>query len=598
VPPRKNDISVWAPEANVVEVDLGNTKVPMDRSTTGWWFGVLPPGVRDYAFVVDGGPPLPDPRSGWQPNGVHGRSRLVNHGEFQWTDQGWQAPPLSAAVVYELHIGTFTEEGTFDAAIRRIPYLLELGVTHVELMPVNEFPGDWGWGYDGVDLYAPQHAYGGPEGLKRLVDALHANGLAAILDVVYNHLGPSGNYLGQYGPYFTSSVQTPWGPAVNLGGSGSGEVRRFFIDNALMWLRDYHFDGLRLDAVHALVDASAVHFLEELAAAVKELEAELGRHLILIAESDLNDPRVIRSPEAGGYGFDAQWSDDFHHALHTVLTGERSGYYRDFGSLRHIAKALQDGFVYDGCHSEARGRVHGRPLTGIPKNRLLGYLQTHDQIGNRARGERIAALAGFDRAKIGAALYLLGPFVPMIFQGEEWGASSPFQYFTKHEDEELGHKVSEGRRSEFAEFGWSPAEVPDPQDPATFHRSKLRWDDLHRAPHSEMLEWYRELLRLRKQPPALRSADVRVSCDESTGAFAMDRRGIAVLCNFGSEPLSVPARRGARLLLRSRDSVELRGDRVVLPPESVAILGPAESREALELPVRIEPVPVPVPVNA
>ena len=456
----------------------------MTARADGWWTAEAvsaAPGT-DYAFRLDGGPPLPDPRSVWQPQGVHGPSRVLDHGAFPWTDGRWQQGPLPSAVLYELHVGTFTPEGTFEAAIARLDHLVDLGITHVELMPVAEFPGSRGWGYDGVDLYAPHHAYGGPEGLKRLVNACHAKGFAVLLDVVYNHLGPAGNYLERFGPYFTARHQTPWGPAVNLDGPGSDEVRRFFCDNALMWLRDYHLDGLRLDAVHALVDTSAVSFLEQLAAEVHALEAHLGRHLVLIAESDLNDPRVVRPPELGGYGLGAQWSDDFHHALHTVLTGERDGYYADFGSLADLAKALTGTFVYDGRYSHFRGRRHGRPTAGLTGDHFLGYLQNHDQIGNRAQGERSSHLPNSGRLKIAAALVLTSPFIPLLFQGEEWGASTPFQYFTDHDDPELGRAVREGRRVEFAGFGWAPEAIPDPQDPATFARSKLDWQERARSP--------------------------------------------------------------------------------------------------------------------
>ena len=489
--------------------------------------------------------------------------------------RSWQAPPLTTGILYELHVGTFTEEGTFEGAIARIPHLRELGITHVELMPVAEFPGDWGWGYDGVDLYAPHHSYGGPEGLKRLIDALHGAGLAAVLDVVYNHLGPDGNYLCGFGPYFTDRVHTPWGEGVDFSGRGSDEVRGFFIENALMWLRDYHFDGLRLDAVHAINDWSALHFLEELAAAVAELEKRLDRPLCVIAESDLNDPRLIRSRTAGGYGLAAQWNDDFHHALHCVLTGERTGYYCDFGSLRHLAKAIERGFVYDGEYSVFRGCRHGRPLPESEKSRLLGFIQNHDQIGNRAKGERIGNLAGLERARIGAALTLLGPFIPLLFQGEEWGASAPFQYFTNHSDPDLGSAVSLGRREEFAAFGWAPEEIPDPQDVETFRRSKLNWGEIGNGPHREMLSWYRALIRLRRQHPELAFPEARVEFDEEEQWLTMERPGISVVCNFGRSPVRLP-HTSARPVpgLSSRDGT---GDREVLPPDSVLVLENAAS---------------------
>jgi maltooligosyltrehalose trehalohydrolase len=563
--------SVWAPYAHCVELDLPARRVPLEQQPRGWWSVALDTNAPvEYAFVVDGGDPLPDPRSAWQPFGVHGPSRTVDHAAFRWTDARWQAPPLSSAVVYELHVGTFTQEGTFDAVIERIPHLLELGVTHVELMPVADFPGEWGWGYDGVDLYAPHHPYGGPDGLKHLVNALHGAGLAAILDVVYNHLGPSGNYLSRFGPYFTSDVRTPWGDAVNLSGPESLEVREFFIENALMWLRDYHFDGLRLDAVHALVDTSATHFLEELGLRVDDLGRELRRHLVIIAESDSNDPRVIRPRELGGYGMDAQWSDDLHHALHALITGENGGYYADFGCMQHLAKALEGGFVYDGVFSQFRGRTHGRPLAGAPKSKLLGYLQTHDQVGNRAAGERIGALASLERVKAGAALVLTSPFVPMLFQGEEWAASTPFLYFTNHLDPDLGRAVSEGRRNEFAAFGWQPEEIPDPQNPETFRSSKLEWTERAETPHREMLNWYRELIALR---PRLHG-DPRVTFSESARWLRMDRGDVSVICNLGPGPHAAALR--GMPLLASRLEVLFRDGSVVLPPDSAAICLRAE----------------------
>ena len=394
---------VWAPFATSLELITEGERSPMTRSGAWWAAPVeLPPGT-DYSFSVNGGKHVPDPRSQWQPQGVHGPSRVVDHSSFVWTDQQWQPKPLPSAVIYELHTGTFTPEGTFDAIAGKLDHLLELGVTHIELMPVAEFSGDWGWGYDGVDLYAPHHVYGDPDSLKRLVNACHNRGLAVLLDVVYNHFGPSGNYLNQFGPYTTDRHHTPWGAAVNLDGPESVEVRRYFIDNALMWLRDYHFDGLRLDAVHSLIDNSAYHLLEQLGDEVRALERQLQRYLAVIAESDLNDPRIVRPTVLGGYGIDAQWSDDFHHSLHSVLTGEISGYYVDFGQLSDFAKAIQHAFVYDGCYSTHRRRRHGRAPEGIPAHRFVVSAQNHDQVGNRAAGDRMSHLVNPARQKIAAA---------------------------------------------------------------------------------------------------------------------------------------------------------------------------------------------------
>ena len=570
---------VWAPKAKSLEVRIESRRFDMAAGKNGWWFVEAPfagAGI-DYAFIVDGGAPLPDPRSPWQPNGVHGPSRTVDHAAFQWTDKRWQAGPLSSAIFYELHLGTFTPKGTFIAAIDKLDSLAELGVTHVELMPVAEFSGTRGWGYDGVDLYAPHHAYGEPEDLKRLVDACHARGLAVVLDVVYNHLGPAGNYLARFGPYFTARYATPWGPAVNLDGRGSDEVRRFICDNALMWLRDYHFDALRIDAVHAIVDTSAVHLLEQLICEVAELQTQVRRHLALIAESDLNDPRIVWPREIGGYGVQAQWSDDFHHALHTVLTGERAGYYADFGSLTDLAKSFQHVFVYDGRYSAFRQRRHGRPPSGLSGHSFLGYLQDHDQIGNRARGERSSHLMSVGRLKIAAALVLTAPFIPMLFQGEEWGASSPFLYFTDHDDPELGRSVTEGRRREFAAFGWNPEDVPDPQDVESFKRSKLNWDERDKEPHAGLLKWHRRLIELRRQIPALadgRLEGVGASFDEQKKWFVVKRGSIVIACNLNQVTQQVPAdvQPGTRLLLSSEDKVQLFQQSVELPPDSVAIL--------------------------
>ncbi len=570
---------VWAPNANQLEVKIGSDLFGMTPSANGWWFTKISlegAGI-DYAFEIDGSPPVPDPRSPWQPNGIHGPSRTVDHAAFSWTDQHWQAKPLSSAILYELHIGTFTPQGTFMAAIDQLDHLVDLGITHIELMPVAEFSGNRGWGYDGVDLYAPHHAYGEPDDLKRLVDACHARGLAAILDVVYNHLGPAGNYLARFGPYFTQRYATPWGRAVNFDGAGSDDARRFFCDNALTWLRDYHFDGLRIDAVHAILDTSAVHFLEQLASEVEDLQTQTGRHLTLIAESDLNDPRITRPREIGGYGVQAQWSDDFHHALHCVLTGEQLGYYADFGSLADLAKAFRSAFVYDGRYSAFRRRRHGRPPSGLSGHSFLAYLQTHDQIGNRAKGERSSHLMSVARLKIAAALILTSPFIPMLFQGEEWGATSPFLYFTDHRDPELARNVTEGRRREFASFGWRPEEVPDPQAVETFERSKLNWTESDKEPHASLLAWHRRLIELRREIPALsdgRLDRVEVSFDEQ-GKWLVVRRGsVAVACNLNQMTQQVPApgKPGRRLLLASQNEVRLVQDTLELPSDSVAIL--------------------------
>ncbi len=568
---------VWAPAAGRVEVEVGGHRHAMAPDGDRAWYRVVVDGAApgdDYRFVADGDP-RPDPRSPWQPEGVDGPSRLIDHTAFDWTDGGWRGVHLPSAVVYELHVGTFTPEGTFDGVIGRLDHLVELGVDIVELMPVNEFPGRRGWGYDGVNLFAPHHAYGGPDGLKRLVDACHTRGLAVALDVVYNHLGPAGNHLARFGPYFTDRYRTPWGRAVNLDGPGSDEVRAFVVDNAVMWLRDYHVDGLRLDAVHGLVDTSATHLLEELAAAVADLGAALGRPLFLVAESDLNDPRVVRRPEVGGYGIDAQWSDDFHHALHAVLTGERTGYYADFGTVEDVATALRQGFVYAGRHSAYRGRRHGRLDPALCGSRYLGYLQTHDQVGNRAQGDRIGALVSVGRLKVGAALVLTAPFVPMLFAGEEWGASSPFPYFTDHDDPALADAVRAGRRSEFAAFGWGPGDVPDPQAPETFASARLDWGELDGEQHAELLDWYRSLIALRRATPALRDGrlDLVVTSSEGHAPVLVLQRGpVSVAVNLGRSPArpSVP---GGTLVLASDPAVRCEdGVTVTLPPDSVAVL--------------------------
>jgi maltooligosyltrehalose trehalohydrolase len=567
---------VWAPKAERVRVEVDDKRHPMERADGGWWTAeVSAAGVgSEYAYFIDKDDlALPDPRSMRQPHGVHGASQVVDLAAFAWSDTGWQAPPLKSGVVYELHVGTFTPEGTLDAARDKLDWLRGLGVTHVQLMPVAAFAGKQGWGYDGVDLFAVHEPYGGPEALQRFVDRCHAQGMAVLMDVVYNHLGPSGNYLAKFGPYFTASHHTPWGDAVNLEGVGSHEVRRFFCDNARMWLRDYHCDGLRLDAVHAYTDRSAIHFMEQIGTEVRALETETGRCYVVIAESDLNDPRVVTPVVAGGYGLDAQWSDDFHHALFAALTAEREGYYADFGSLADLGKALREAFVYDGRYSGYRDRVHGRPVRCLEGWRFLGYSQTHDQVGNRAQGERLSHLESAGRAKIAAAMTMTAPFVPMIFQGEEWAASTPFQYFTDHEPE-LGKLVSEGRRKEFAAFGWDAEEVPDPQAAETYEQSKLRWEERSEDAHAEMAAWYRALIALRKEMPELRDGDlsaVRVQWSEREQWFTMERGRVTLAFSLAERPVMVQVPANAQVRLGTEWSMESAG-MLMLEPDGVAVL--------------------------
>ncbi len=571
---------IWAPLVSRVDLKVNDSLLPMDGPDQhGWWrlrADDAGPGT-DYGFQVNGEDrPLPDPRSLWQPNGVHGLSRVYDQQAFSWNDPAFQPRPLSSAILYELHVGTFSEEGTLDAAIARLDHLVSLGITHVELMPVAAFDGNQGWGYDGVALFAVHAPYGGPDALKRFVDAAHAKGLAVLLDVVYNHFGPSGNYAGTFGPYITDAHHTPWGGAVNLEGEWSHEVRRFFCDNALMWMRDFHIDGLRLDAVHAFVDRSAIHFLEQLAMETRSLEAVAGRPKVLIAESDSNDPRIVTAREAGGFGLDAQWSDDFHHALFSVLNrGPLEGYYVDFGSLAKLAKAIEQTFVYGGLYSEHRRRAHGKPPRNLSQHRFLGYIQNHDQVGNRAVGERLQENAGFERAMIAAAIVLVSPFIPMIFQGEEWAASTPFLYFADHQDPALARAVSDGRRKEFEAFGWDPKSIPDPENHETFLRSRLNWVEAGHGDHARMQAWYRDLIRLRRSVPALNNGEagnVHVTFDEAQKCLSIERGDILLHCNLGESDQAFPAPDCSRLTLASHSGIAIRESQIILPPDSVAIL--------------------------
>ena len=503
--------AVWAPHASRLDLKLltkSQPLLPMIRHAEGYFETDAPdvrPGDR-YVFILDGNKERPDPASRSQPEGVHGPSEVVDPHQFQWTDRYWHGLARERLIIYELHVGTLTDKGTFQAIIPHLEYLRHLGVTAIELMPVAQFPGARNWGYDGVGLFAPQNTYGGPNGLKELVNACHQHGLGVILDVVYNHFGPEGNYLGDFGPYFTDRYRTPWGSAINYDGPDSDAVRHFVVSNALYWVAEYHIDALRLDAVHSIYDFSAVHILRELSEAVHTEAERLGRTALVIAESDLNDSRVISPPAEGGYGVDAQWSDDFHHALHTLLTGERAGYYEDFGRLADLATALQEGFVYTGQHSKHRRRRHGNTVSHRPPQQLVICAQNHDQIGNRALGERLGTLVPWEALKAAATAVLLAPQTPMLFMGEEYGETAPFQYFVNHSDADLNDAVREGRKNEFAAFGWT--EVPDPLDAATFERSRVHLDATHDERQNALLAWHRRLIHLRKTLPAYTTAQV------------------------------------------------------------------------------------------
>jgi len=497
------DFRVWAPAAQSVTLRLTN-----EHGTRDWPMAYLDDGYYAlqafaragdrYSYIVDQNKPVPDPVSRLLPEGVHGRTEIVDTENFTWTDQGWRGLPLRDYVIYELHIGTFTAEGTFDAAIAKLPYLKKLGITVIEIMPVAAFPGAHNWGYDGVSPYAVQASYGGPDGLKRLVNAAHEIGLGVILDVVYNHLGNEGNYLRLFGPYFTSQHKTPWGEAINYDQRGSEGVRRYFVENALYWIREYHFDGLRLDAVQTIYDSSPRHILAEIAESVFALAQELDRTVCVIAETDENDAKVVKPTQSGGYGLDAVWSDDFHHAIHAFFTGERKGYYQDFGRPEQIVRALQEGFVYQGEPFQFwGGRPRGTSSTGMSSPAHVICLQNHDQVGNRARGERLTALIPRGARMLAAVLLLLSPETPLLFMGQEFDEANPFLFFTDYGDPVLQKAVSEGRQQEFKDFDFAHDEVPDPQDPATFTRSKLNWQLTQGE--NPMLEWYGALLALRRK---------------------------------------------------------------------------------------------------
>ncbi|RZT14334.1 maltooligosyl trehalose hydrolase [Mycobacterium sp. BK558] len=543
----EHEFAVWAPKPDVVRLDVEGTLYPMERAEDGWWRAVVDaaPDAR-YGFVLDDNPKvLPDPRSPRQPEGVHDRSQLWQPPADVWSDADWKGRSIEGAVIYELHVGTFTPDGTFDSAIDKLDYLVDLGVDFVEVMPVNAFGGTHGWGYDGVLWYAVHEPYGGPDGLIRLIDACHRRGLGVLIDAVFNHLGPSGNYLPEFGPYL-SSGSNPWGESINIADAGADQVRRYILDCALRWMRDFHADGLRLDAVHALVDTTAIHILEEMSAETDSLAGELGRPLSLVAESDLNDPRLITPRDQGGLGMTAQWDDDIHHAIHTAVSGERQGYYSDFGTLEALAQTLRHGYFHAGTFSSFRQRRHGRPLdtATIPATRLLAYTLTHDQVGNRAIGDRPSQNLTTGQLAIKAALALGSPYTAMLFMGEEWASSSPFQFFSSHPEPDLARATAEGRKREFADHGWDADEIPDPQDLATFERSKLKWDEIDEGDHGRLRAFYRGLIALRRSEPDLADPwldHLQIDYDEDARWFLMRRGAFAIACNLGEQDVDVPA---------------------------------------------------------
>jgi len=587
---RRCRFCVWAPNSDHVQLHIlkpVDRILRMDSRDRGYHQTIvddIEPGA-EYRYRLRENLELPDPASSFQPHGVHGPSCVITE-NFPWTDSAWRGIPIDSYIAYELHIGTFTPEGTFDAIIPRLADFVSLGITALEFMPVAQYPGRRNWGYDGAYPFAVQNSYGGPFGLKKLVNACHERGLAVILDVVYNHLGPEGNYLPQFGPYFTDRYKTPWGSAVNFDNAWSDEVRHYFLQNALYWVTEFHVDTLRLDAVHAILDHSAEPFLEELASAVHTRGIDLNRRIYAIAESALNDTRVIRQPELGGYGLDAQWNDDFHHALHTLLTGECEGYYLDFGGFQHMARAFSEGFVYSGKYSVARQRRHGNSSRNIAPVKFVVYAQNHDQIGNRMMGERLNQLVSFEHQKLAAGAVLLSPFLPLLFMGDEYGETAPFQYFVDHSDPDLVEAVRRGRREEFSSFKWA-AEPPDPQAESTFQRSKLHHELKGEGRHHVLLEFHRELIRLRKSVPALRrltKSHMDVLSLEETQTLIVRRwesgnEAVNIL-NFKNTPVSLTERIPGGRWRRCLDSSDSRwmgpGSRI---PEQFA----TESMRTIEL---------------
>jgi maltooligosyltrehalose trehalohydrolase len=582
---------VWAPLKKTVDVLVEGRAYSMTCDERGYWkttMDDIPTGTH-YKFRLDNKDVLPDPASNLQPEGVHGHSAVVDH-TFPWTDAAWSGLELKDMIIYELHVGTFTQEGTFESIISKLDYLRTLGVNAIEIMPVAQFPGDRNWGYDGVYPFAPQHSYGGVAGFKKLVNACHENGIAVVLDVVYNHQGPEGNYLGMYAPYFTDKYKTGWGQAINFDDAYSDGVRNFYWQNALMWLKEYHIDALRLDAVHAIWDSGAKHFIAELSNLVRPLEKETGRKKVLIAEFDLNNPRYISSPKTGGYGLDGQWIDEYHHALHSVVTGEVDGYYEDFGTIDHLAKSIRDSYVYTGQYSKHRKKNFGTACSGNHYGQFIAFAQNHDQIGNRMKGDRLSHQLSFEKLKLTAAAYLLSPHVPMLFMGEEYGERNPFQYFISHTDAELVEAIRKGRKEEFAYFRWD-GDIPDPQDEKTFLACKLSWHHESDATSATLLLFYRHLIAFRKEQAAMKNVDrssVSVWPAEDK-LIAFERRSesqtLLVVLNFsaGTSELPLKEKLKFRVLIDSASKTWFGAEQVVtnevfthdflaVSPESVKVI--------------------------
>ena len=560
------EFCIWAPEAKTVEIILKSNRVSLQKDELGYWGGRSETSKAGDTYMVHiDNDKWPDPASNYQPEGVHGPSQIVDHLSYNWNDAEWKGMSMEDMIIYELHTGTFTQEGTFASMITKIPYLIDLGINAIEIMPLSQFPGDRNWGYDGVYPFAVQNSYGGPEGLKKLVDACHHSGIAVIIDAVYNHFGPEGSYHDKFGPYHTDRYNTPWGSAINFDDKHSDEVRNYFIQNALMWFRDYHVDALRLDAIHACKDMGSLHFVKELTIAVKELEKETGRKHILIGECDLNDPKYINPVSEGGYGLDGQWCDEFHHALRSLVTGDVDGYYEDFGTLEHMRRAFQDTFVYSGQYSAHRKKTFGTLPEKNPHSQFVVFCQNHDQVGNRLLGDRISTLVSFEALKIMAGSVLLSASVPMLFMGEEFAEDAPFQYFISHSDEALIKGIREGRKKEFSYFNFQ-GEAPDPYDEESFKKSKLNWNFREVHHKATLLEFYKKLIRFRKEHPAYKNRArnaQRIQIDELQNLVKIEKflevdgePELLIILNYKQEDatFSIHAGNNWNLYLDSADS--------------------------------------------